>query len=157
MRYENKEKNLSISISKVLITTINEICKNASPNEAGGILLGHYSSNLNSAYIMEIKQTDDSTFGRTWFKRGIKGLKRLLINCWSENQYYLGEWHFHPGNSPSPSRTDIKQMYNICNSTKFNCPEPILLIVGENNTEFILSAQIFIKDKMITLFNTDEE
>lgn len=157
MKYVNKEKNFNIFISKVLIVTITEICKNASPNETGGILIGYYSSDLRSAHIINIKQTDDSTFGRTWFNRGVKGLKSTLINCWTDNQYYLGEWHFHPGNSPSPSRTDIKQMYNICNSTKFNCPEPILLIIGEKKTAFVLSMQIFLKNKMISMFNTDQE
>lgn len=158
MKYENKEKSLYVFISQLVIIKIIEMCQKASPNETGGILIGHYSANLKGAYITEAtRQTDDSSAGRFWFKRGTKGLKKLLINYWSGNQYYLGEWHFHPGNSPYPSRTDINQMNNISTNLKFNCPEPMLLIVGQINTKFVVSVQIFIEDKMITLIQSNDE
>ena len=158
MKYEDKEKSLYVSISQLVISEIIKMCQKASPDETGGILIGNYSANLKGAYITQAtKQTDDSFAGRFWFKRGTKGLKKLLINYWSEDKYYLGEWHFHPGNSPSPSRADIDQMNVISTNRKFNCPEPILLIVGQINTKFVVSVQIFIEDKMITLIHADDE
>ncbi len=158
MKYEDKEKSLYISVSQSLINKITEMCQKAYPNETGGILIGQYSANLKGAYIIEAtNQTDDSSSGRFWFKRGIKGLKKVLISYWSENQYYLGEWHFHPGNSPCPSRADKNQMKVISKNRKFNCPEPILLIVGQVDNGFDVSIQIFIEGKMITLVKSIDE
>jgi proteasome lid subunit RPN8/RPN11 len=158
MKFEDREKTLYVSVSQSVISKITEICQKAYPNETGGILIGHYSANLKGAYVIEAtNQTDDSSSGRFWFKRGINGLKKMLISYWSENQYYLGEWHFHPGNSPYPSRADINQMNVISKNRKFNCPEPILVIVGQINTKFVISVQIFIEGKMITLSKTTDE
>lgn len=157
MKYEDKEKSFYVSISQLVISNIVEKCQMASPKETGGILIGNYSSNLKVAYITEaIKHTDDSSAGRSWFKRGTKGLKKLLINYWPDNKYYLGEWHFHPGNFPCPSRADINQMNAISTNRKFNCSEPILLIAGQVNTKFVVSIQIFIEDKMITLMHVND-
>lgn len=73
----------------------------------------------------------DSTAGRTWFVRGINGLGRMLDKCFkSAGSYYLGEWHFHPFASPSPSSQDIQQMLTIAKDKKYNCPEPIMIILG---------------------------
>jgi hypothetical protein len=80
-----------------------------------------------------------------------------LADLWHENQYYLGEWHYHPSNLPSPSKTDIDQMNSVSSTPKFNCPEPILIIAGDINHEFVLSMQIFIKDKMIRLIQSNDE
>jgi len=158
MKYEDKEKGFYVSISQLVFCKIIEMCQKASPNETGGILIGRYSANFKGAYVIEAtKQPDDSSSGRFWFKRGIKGLKKLLMDYWSKNNYYLGEWHFHPGNSPCPSRVDINQMYAISTNCKFNCPEPILLIVGQINTKFVVSVQIFIENKMIKLIQANDE
>lgn len=158
MKYENKENGLYVSIPQSVINEIIHICQKASPNETGGILIGHYSVDLKEAYIIKAtKQSHDSSSGRSWFKRGTKGLKKLLINYWAENQYYLGEWHFHPNNSPYPSETDINQMNIISTNNEFNCPEPILLIIGQIDSKFVVSIQIFIKYNMITLLHSNDE
>lgn len=64
--------------------------------------------------------------------RGTAGLQGWLNRLWNGNErrYYLGEWHFHPGGAPEPSRMDIKQMGKIARSSSYKCPEPILLVVG---------------------------
>lgn len=58
--------------------------------------------------------------------------------------FYVGEWHFHPNAAPTPSDTDHRSMRGIATSTRYNCPEPVLVIVGGNpRREWTASAQVF--------------
>lgn len=143
--YINKRETLSLmSVDRrfgILLKTnqlqkIISYCAAALPNETGGILVGNYNNFLNTAEVTKIAQAPkDSSFGRTWFHRGIHGLKAQLRRSWINNQYYLGEWHFHPHSSPAPSSTDIIQIKEIAGDKAYNCPEPILLIIGGNPTD----------------------
>lgn len=77
------------------------------------------------------------------------GLKSLLQQCWKEqNEYYLGEWHLHPGSSPTPSAEDIAQMKKIAQDKNFNCKEPILMILGEVLEVQTLKLMIFKNDQI---------
>lgn len=132
--YENIELKSKIFIEdgayNKLLTIIAE---NKSKLETGGIIIGHYDVTFQNAIITECtRPPEDSKAARLRFYRGIKGLKSLLQKYWKErNEYYLGEWHLHPGSSPNPSHTDIEQMKKIAKDKNFNCKEPILLILGE--------------------------
>lgn len=140
--YINKRETLNLaSVDRrfgILLETnqlqkIISCCDTALPNETGGILVGKYNYFLNTAEVTEtVVAPKDSRFGRTWFHRGIDGLKSQLQQFWKNNQYYLGEWHFHPHSSPAPSSTDIMQIKKIAGDKAYNCPEPVLLIIGGN-------------------------
>ena len=45
----------------------------------------------------------------------------------------MGEWHYHPGAAPTPSLHDVAEMKKISKNKAYNCPEPILIIVGNNS------------------------
>lgn len=52
--------------------------------------------------------------GRSRFFRGIKGLNKLLEKKWKQKkEYYLGEWHLHPGRLPSPKEILLAMNYDI--------------------------------------------
>lgn len=108
------------------------LCSKAKQNETGGILAGHYSGEHDWAEVTDVTgPPEDSRSGRTWFRRGVRGLQQLINQFWNRDRsYYLGEWHYHPHAEPSPSRTDIVQMKEISQSERYQCPEPILLILG---------------------------
>lgn len=109
-----------------------DLCRKSDSLETGGVFFGKYTTAHDCAIITEIVgPSTDSQSGKTWFKRGIKGLKKKIDSLWrNRNEYYLGEWHFHPSGAPQPSRTDENQMQQIAESSRYNCPEPILIIVG---------------------------
>ena len=65
----------------------------------------------------------------------------------NREEVVLWEWHLHPGASPQPSITDIFQMKKIEHNPKFNCQEPILLIVGEKYNNFEISLILFKNNK----------
>jgi integrative and conjugative element protein (TIGR02256 family) len=101
--------------------------------ETGGILVGRYSADLLLAIICEATPPPkDSRRGRTWFVRGIDGLRDLLDIRWKakERTFYIGEWHFHPAVHVEPSDDDFEQMLKISHAREYECKEPLLLIVG---------------------------
>jgi len=122
-----------VVIGVKLFKQISRFCTKAEDNETGGIIVGHYSSDLANALVTEATPPPpDSEQGYAYFVRGASGLPELLQKRWAakERTYYLGEWHFHPANVIEPSREDFDQMRQIADAKEYSCREPILLIVG---------------------------
>ncbi|PFP43564.1 hypothetical protein COK01_29845 [Priestia megaterium] len=147
--FKDRKNIYRISIDKKLMDEVYKLCHDALPNETGGILIGYYTDECNLAVITEIlKAPSDSKGGPTWFYRGTHGVKRRLDTLWKEKrQFYIGEWHYHPNSSSKLSHQDIKQMTSISKSRSYNCPEPILLIVGGNSLSWENSVYVFPKDR----------
>ena len=124
--------------------------KNERKFETGGIIIGHYDSTLCNAIIIEFTAPPkDSKRGRLQFYRGVKGLKNLLQRYWKErNEYYLGEWHLHPGSCPYPSNADVEQIKKISEDKNFKCKEPILLICGEVKRVQTICVMLFKDGKI---------
>lgn len=144
-KFISDDNAFCVVIENLHIQELKILCKKSGNNETGGILIGKYSDSLNIAYIQSIiPAPEDSKAGRTWFLRGITGLKEILSSRWKNKKGYLiGEWHYHPDSSPTPSSQDISQMIKYARNEKYNCKEPILLIVGDISREPIpLSATI---------------
>lgn len=147
---ESKQYNVNL-YHKVYIEMLCH-CDKANPCETGGILIGNYSQNQTVANILQITPPPkNSLHARFNFFRGSGGLKRVLDKSWSQGQYYLGEWHYHPNASSSPSHIDIKQMISLSQNKKLNCPEPILIIVGGHKDLWNISVHIYVDNHEITL------
>ena len=107
------------------------MCSGAGEMETGGILIGKFDEARLVANITGIYgPPNDSKQTRNRFWRGVEGLQALLDRAWQSQEYYMGEWHYHPMGSSQPSFIDIGQMERISKSDKYNCPEPILLVIG---------------------------
>ena len=113
------------------VGTLLSLCSEANHLETGGILIGRYNKTHDVAVVTRVcGPAEDSRRGRQQFWRGFRGIQRLLNCLWRKQEYYLGEWHYHPGGPARPSAVDIAQMKCIAESTAYHCPEPILIIVG---------------------------
>lgn len=125
-----------VKIGDDIIAMMVRLCVQAVGKETGGIVVGQYTEDLRCAQILTASSAPrDSRSGPTWFYRGVRSLQRWLDGMWArKNQYYLGEWHFHPHGAPQPSLTDIRQMEQIAGSPDYHCPEPILVIIGGDVT-----------------------
>jgi integrative and conjugative element protein (TIGR02256 family) len=145
LKFLDDQHIFSIRIKQLFVEDILNRCDKSLPNETGGILVGSYIDNYSCANISKVlKAPPDSRSGPTWFHRGTKGVKLQLDRLWKEKkQYYIGEWHFHPNNSSNLSFQDIRQMKAISINKKYNCPEPILLIVGGNTKHWEFSTYVF--------------
>jgi integrative and conjugative element protein (TIGR02256 family) len=128
------------------LAEILRFCRRAGNRETGGILIGRYNESLDLAIVHQVSGPPrDSVSGRTWFHRGVEDLQKILLDRWrGARDYYLGEWHFHPGSPPVPSPDDEEQMKELASTAESLCPEPILLILGGNpRGEWSLSAHVY--------------
>lgn len=137
--------------------TILKYCAESKPYETGGILIGKYSDDCTTAIINEATSPpNDSKHRLSTFFRGTKSLMNKLDSAWQNGYYYLGEWHYHPNSSSEPSLTDRKQMVTLSTNKKLNCPEPILLIIGESRKGWSVYMEVCCNKKSIKLNNQQQ-
>src|SRR4051794_5631493 len=85
-----------LRIEASALREVDRMCCAARSIETGGILVGRYSPDLSVAIVREATPPpSDSLQGRSWFNRGIAGLREMLAQRWGakERTHYLGEWH----------------------------------------------------------------
>lgn len=143
--FSNAAAPYTVTLCSLSLQQIVAECINAGLNETGGILIGHYSEDGSTAIVFEATaRPADSLANRTTFQRGSKGLRSLLQNRWKAGKYYVGEWHFHPRGLPEPSSDDFESMKNIAANLNYQCPEPVMIILGGNPAgTYSLSASVF--------------
>ncbi|WEK35963.1 MAG: Mov34/MPN/PAD-1 family protein [Candidatus Pseudobacter hemicellulosilyticus] len=151
--YQSSDKKLNVEIPFDIIEAIKQYSDTAGRNETGGILIGNYNNSHDTAQIKNVTGPPaDSKSGRNWFYRGLKNLQTKLNEYWNKKQYYLGEWHYHPYSSPSPSTVDTSQMFKIAISSDYRCPEPVMLIIGGSRGKYQIAVFVFVRsDRMIEL------
>lgn len=79
-------------------------------HESGGVLLGRHIAGTDDIIVDSITtpQTGDKG-GRRFFHRARKRHQELIDAAWQESHgtvTYLGEWHTHPEELPTPSAID---------------------------------------------------
>jgi proteasome lid subunit RPN8/RPN11 len=153
--FEGRKAEVAVRLSAQACRTIRDHALAAGGRETGGILIGRYDLSGNSAIVTEATvRPKDSRSGQTWFQRGIHGLKDMLRTRWSRGEYYVGEWHSHPGGPPTPSRNDLREMQTISREVSYRCPKPILVIAGTVGSAVRLSVSVLEHDCLITFRRT---
>ncbi len=102
--------------------------------EAGGILIGRLIENCNDVVIdaVTVPCTEDRR-GRFSFFRARRPAQKRVVKAWSESgqtQNYLGEWHTHPEDDPTPSARDLKNWRHILKHSAIECDALFFVIVG---------------------------
>jgi integrative and conjugative element protein (TIGR02256 family) len=148
-----EDRNIAVSISERALQTILEECRFSKRLETGGILIGRYTDLLDRAIVEEATRPPrDSKRARTTFARGIAGLKELLRRRWRLQQHYLGEWHFHPNASSTPSSKDVLQMVAFALDRSYECKRPILIVIGgEPSVQLDLTVAVVGPPELTTL------
>lgn len=149
--YSAVRPQVEVKLSATILTTLSEEARKAGRDETGGILIGFYEGEFTAVVDEIAPMPKDSSFGRSWFRRGRHGLEELLQNRWQKGLHYLGEWHSHPGGDPAPSGPDSTAMHRIAVDPLYRCPAPLLLIVGERAPGFSISINVFIRGEMVRL------
>jgi pyridoxal/pyridoxine/pyridoxamine kinase len=71
MKFKQKNGSLSIVLEEEQLKVMVECIAKAARKETGGILIGYYSSDFQSAIITEVTSApQDSSSGPCWFSRG---------------------------------------------------------------------------------------
>src|SRR5687767_11009440 len=102
--------------------------------EAGGVLLGRLIRNSCDAIVDEgTSPTPQDHRGRFFFRRAGPPTQRRITEAWFQSEgvvNYLGEWHTHPEDVPSPSSTDLKNWRKLVRTARFEQDSLIFVIVG---------------------------
>lgn len=146
-QYIRKTDNCQFGI-RIPLTVLRQVigwCEEGEGHETGGVLIGRYAEGQRVAVVTEaLPAPADSKGGPTWFVRGVRALNAKLKRRWNSGRgYYLGEWHYHPGGVPVPSKPDCAQMRSISESASYSCPEPVLLIIGGTPPDFDVRSYVF--------------
>jgi hypothetical protein len=115
--------------------------------ETGGILVGFYSDDLTTAIVTQATEPpSDSLRGATWFHRGVAGLRKMLSGLWEKPNRldHLGEWHDHTAPHIRLSERDIREMKDISGSSRYQCSEPILIVIGRQGSGGRVPCRVFV-------------
>ena len=97
--------------------------------ESGGILLGY----VREPHLEVLEATEPTCWDkrlRCFFDRSAQGHHDLAQSRWAESDglvRYLGEWHTHPEDYPSPSLVDKSGWIKLAN--KRQDKRPVLAII----------------------------
>lgn len=154
--YESQNKYYGVRISNRNMQRLYDLCTASYPYETGGVLIGKYSDDLKSAEISTITgPPEGSKQTRHTFIRSAKNTISLLKESWKIKQYYLGEWHYHPGASPHPSGLDRTTMIKLSENEALHCPEPVLLIIGGKPSDWHHYIGVYVNGEEIELHNVN--
>lgn len=130
--FRSDDGRFCLTLPASAIAELCRLCSAAKASETGGILVGFYTPTGESAVVTRVTgPPKDSKAGATWFHRGTDSLNEQLARRWGKGEFYLGEWHYHPGSSPPvPSPQDCTQLEQIADSPRYHCPEPVLVIAS---------------------------
>jgi integrative and conjugative element protein (TIGR02256 family) len=102
--------------------------------ESGGVLLGRLIENSSDVIVDEISTPKPADrCGRFRFLRRRKPAQRHVDKAWAETsstRVYLGEWHSHPEDVPTPSGHDLQEWERIVNCAKYEQDSLFFIIVG---------------------------
>lgn len=126
-------KGLYLEFSEAVVETFQKYMQRDDENEAGGILMGRVYPG--SHVIVEVATTPGPLdyAGPYFFNRSRHAAQEIIIRAWRESkgaQNYLGEWHSHPVNHPSPSSRDRQMIRNMIRQSILGVNFLILVVVG---------------------------
>jgi integrative and conjugative element protein (TIGR02256 family) len=103
--------------------------------ESGGILLGRQILGTDDVIIDEAADpAPGDVRSRFRFVRRAKSAQAVVDAAWQASRgsrNYLGEWHSHPEDVPSPSPADIKNWRKIAQRARFEQTFLLFVIVGK--------------------------
>lgn len=127
---------------------MHERCTQDHPDETGGILAGTDRGDMTALVTNATDPPRDSIQERTRFLRGTEEVDEWLKEARDRFGIgYLGEWHYHSEGAPEISELDRQAMREIASDDDYDCPHPILFIIGQDETgQFIANCYLFHRD-----------
>lgn len=112
--------------------------KGREDTEAGGVLLGRFIKDSKEIIVdhVSVPMIGDKRT-RYSFIRSKKMHQKIIDKEWSKSNgtcNYLGEWHTHPEDYPTPSRVDITNWKNRLKDDIFSSRYLYFVIVGLSET-----------------------
>jgi integrative and conjugative element protein (TIGR02256 family) len=132
-----KSGNLIIKISgDILIQLKKYIQDDDKKHEAGGLVVGYYTDpNIFSITDISTPHKEDKS-SRFRFLRSKKQAQLFISKLYKESnrkKIYLGEWHTHPENHPTPSGLDKCSILKQYKCNRLNSDVIFMIIVGRKS------------------------
>jgi integrative and conjugative element protein (TIGR02256 family) len=136
----------------------------AGAQEAGGMLLGRLISESNDLVIDEATEPGKrDRKGRYFFFRGRSHAQKRVDEVWYRSHCtvnYLGEWHSHPEDDPSPSCADINNWRRISSKARYEQDCLAFVIAGREKTriwEFCKGSGKLYELQLLDIVNIDRQ
>jgi integrative and conjugative element protein (TIGR02256 family) len=102
--------------------------------EAGGVMLGRLILGTSDVIVDAVTGpfTEDK-YSRVTFFRSRRRAQQVVDETWHTSRgtkIYLGEWHTHPEDIPSPSSQDLRNWRKICEAAVYEQKLLLFLIAG---------------------------
>lgn len=151
--FQSEDLDLSVKIGAGVLSEIVKLVVCAGANETGSVLIGSYIDDR-SVLITRCSFIPKGSRGcRCRYKRGTQGLREYYQKVFRDSggkEYYVGEWHFHPGGEVSPSAIDDSTM--ACISHEMNDRGMVSVIVGGSiATKPEIGVSVYIGKRRIAL------
>ncbi|WP_121965000.1 Mov34/MPN/PAD-1 family protein [Myroides sp. N17-2] len=125
--------NFTLSLSDIVLNIFKKhVQYDVHLPESGGILTGKLYEDL-----VEILNCSEPTVSdkqsRYNFNRSYKAAQIFINEKFEKSkgkEIYLGEWHTHPEDNPTPSVTDIKNFTKTISKNKLNSNTHFMIIIG---------------------------
>ncbi|SNV35354.1 Uncharacterised protein [Chryseobacterium taklimakanense] len=127
--------NIRISISQTVIDGLNNFKQTGKKLEAGGVLMGSIFHDRIEILRISIPTPFDKS-NRYGFVRDKRSAKIFIDYEFVNSKgkiIYLGEWHSHPEDYPTPSSQDIKMIREQYNENVFDEKFLLMLILGRKD------------------------
>jgi integrative and conjugative element protein (TIGR02256 family) len=150
-------RTVAVDIEPTALDEIIAFCRASGGLETGGLLIGQYGAFGDRVAVSKITgPPSDSRRTPMSFIRGVAGLARRLATEWRQGLYLVGEWHLHPDASPQPSATDIGQTLTFAKASDYQCPHPVLVVVGGGSGRWRLTIGVVLDERFVPLDVVDE-
>lgn len=138
MRYLRLNKGIvELSEASILVINNQRQLKTTAP-EAGGMILGRLITQSDDVVIDEVTEpTTSDRRGRFFFMRSKKHAQQHVNVAWKESnstRIYLGEWHTHPEDDPTPSSIDFDNWRRIARVAQYEQGFLLFIIAGWKET-----------------------
>lgn len=105
--------------------------------EGGGVLLGRLIVNTEDVVVDEITLPGPKDVrARYWFKRSRTSAQPRVVAAWREStgtRIYLGDWHSHPEDHPTPSCVDRRDWNRVLQRAVYEQDFLLFAIVGRRS------------------------
>jgi len=128
--YKEDKTNTTINFPKTIIDHFTKYRQIERNYETGGQLFARF---LDSGSVLVEKVSGPrKKDSKLWnfFRPDVKQEQREIDTFFAQGYHFIGDWHTHPEDRPTPSREDISNIGNIFRMSKHSLAGFLLVIVG---------------------------
>lgn len=136
-----KLDDIKVTIDRNAYELMKKESSDSNDIETGGILIGHKESSAEYIITRATGPGPKAVRTKTRFEKDVEYCQKEIERAFNELKdkgLYLGEWHYHPIGSNTPSGLDIKSLTEIAAQDNYRIDKPVMIIFSPS-LEFALT------------------